>query len=431
MKPAVVEAIAALDPVGRCVIALGGGADSAVLAAGALEAFGDTVVIGVFVNHGLEGSSVLKVKAEELCAHLGIPLHIEKAKVSDGPDLESRARDARYAAISSMLGGDDMCCTGHTRDDQAETTLMRLMRGSGPTGLSGIPKSRGRFRRPLLGFARADLRAIAMTDGLPFTDDPANSDPRFLRSRIRTDLIPHLERDYSEAIRDNLVRSADLVRIDRELIDEIAADIPIRVSRGEVGMPIAVLVTAASAVSARVIRRALRYNHDPYGGSHSDVEAVMATAQDGTTRMLTGDIKCVRDDAEVVLVSKRVVAVPSGQTISIGGTFSWDSGLYSVQVTDRPTLKVTSPRRTAISVVDGGTIAVRGAVDGDRIEIDGGTTPVAEVLRAAGVPARKRAHSMLITVDEQIAAVHGARVAPWARPDSGQSAVVVEWEGHT
>ncbi len=431
MNPAIVEAIRDLDPNGRCVVALGGGADSAVLLAGAVEAFGHDRVVGVFVNHGLEVSPDLMETAKALCAQLSVPIHTEEALVEDGPDLESRARRVRYEALESVLGGSDICCTGHTKDDQAETVLMRLLRGSGPTGLTGIPASRGRFRRPLLAFTRAELRDIAVRDGLPFTDDPANSDPRFLRSRIRADLLPLMEAEYGDSVRDNLVRSSELVADDAVVLDELARSIPIRFSDNEVALPTAALVTQTPAVASRAIRTALARAHAPYRGGFDDVAAVMATVRDGTPRTLSSGVECLWEGPEVVLVLKKATEAPSALVVRTGDHFEWGGRRYRVSTTDRPSLKTTTPARTAIRVEKEGRIGVRGVNDGDRIDIDNGTTPVSEVLRSAGVPARNRPCSMVITVGPRIAAVHGVKVAPWARPVGGQPAVIIEWEGRT
>jgi tRNA(Ile)-lysidine synthase len=431
MNSAIVAAIASLDPKGRCVVALGGGADSAVLLAGATEAFGPDRVIGVFVNHGLEGSAALGSAAHSLCGELGVSILFEEAPVADGPDLESRARDARYSALSNVLGGADICCTGHTRDDQAETVLMRLMRGSGPTGIAGIPSVRGRFRRPLLGFTRSELREEAVNTGLPFADDPANIDERFLRSRVREHLLPFIESEFGDGFKDNLVRSAEIVRIDSAVLEDMAANVPIRIDPGEVGLPVAVLMTQPEAIAARLVRRGLAQIHRPYRGSFDDVAAVMATALDGTRRTLSSDVECAREAAEVVLVQKVSTETAAGLDIAVGDSFDWGPSRFSVGIVTKPSMQATVPRRTAVLVHAGGRLGVRGVRDGDRIDIAGGTSPVSEVLRAGGVPARKRASWMLITVDGNIAAVHGLKVTPWARPVPGQPAVVIEWEGHT
>ncbi len=431
MSPDVVAALAALEFKGTCWVALGGGADSSVLFAAAVEAFGRERVAGLFVDHALEGSSMLRTSAETLGAMLGVPVRVVPAPVPDGSDLESRAREARYAAIDSVVGRDDVCCTGHTSDDQAETVLMRLMRGAGATGLSGIPGARGRFRRPLLGFSRARLREIADELSLPYTDDPANDDPRFLRSRLRNDLIPMIEEGYSDAFRENLARSAELVTQDDTLLEDLAAQAPVCTLADEARIPTAVLATSADAVGARIVRRALAGFFDPYHGGHRDIDAVLATADDGIQRNLAGGLTCLIEDAEVVILAKREVAVPAPIAIDVGSTFEWAGERYTVQIGERPAILAVCPRRTAVRIRANAVLGIRAVVDGDRMDIEGGTTPVSELLRVAGIPQRNRTRSMLITVDDDIAGVFGVRVAPWARPIGGETAVVIEREGHS
>ena len=126
----------------RSVVALGGGADSAMLLYAAVNSGTGAAVRAVFVHHALASSGLLKQSATELASHIGVALTVVNAPVDDGPDLEARARIARYAAIESTTAGDEVILTGHTADDQAETVMMRLMRGSGAGGLAGIPEVR-------------------------------------------------------------------------------------------------------------------------------------------------------------------------------------------------------------------------------------------------------------------------------------------------
>jgi tRNA(Ile)-lysidine synthase len=410
-----------------CVVALGGGADSSVLLAAAVAALGHGRVRGVFVYHALEGSDDLRKAVETLADHLGVECAVVEAVLLDGPDLEARARNARYAALSGALVDHEICCTAHTHDDQAETVLMRLMRGSGATGMSGIPSVRGSFVRPFLEITRADLRAAAEVYLLPFVDDPANDDPRFLRSRIRTELIPEIEGNYASAFRDNLVRTARLSAMDDAVLIAQSAVIPTRSAPGEVAIPTAPLLTAPPALSHRAVRRALGQFHAPYHGSHEDVAAVIATATDGKPRTLTGDIACLRENAEVVLVVKQAIAPPEPVPVVVGEPFRWQSRGYTTGTSMEPSLRTTTGRRTAVRMpIADEEMAIRGLDDGDKIDIDGGSTAATEVLRAAGVPARLRPLWTVVTIDAKIAALHGVKVAPWARPIGGEPAVIIE-----
>jgi hypothetical protein len=275
------------------------------------------------------------------------------------------------------------------------------------------------------------LRDEAVQAGLPFADDPANIDDRFLRSRVRNHLLPMIESEFGEGFKENLARSAGLVRDDDQVLEHLAAAFPVRVGTAEVGLPVALLTTQPEAIAARVVRRGLSQIHHPYHGSYGDVVAVIATANDGVTRTLSSDIECVREGPEVVLVTKSTTDQPREVNIAVGETLVWDGTPFSVRTTTEPAMQSTTPRRTAIDVPDGRRLGVRAVRDGDRIDIENGTTPVSEVLRAGDVPARKRARWMLITVDGKIAAVHGLKVAPWARPVRGHRSVVIELEGRT
>lgn len=416
-------------------VALGGGADSAALLAAAVEACGAGRVRAIFVHHDLEGSDMLRESASLLADKLGVDITVLDARLDDGPDLEARARLARYKAITGNLGDAELCLTGHTSDDQAETVLMRLLRGSGATGMAGIPSVRGSFRRPFLDVARSELRQVAEAQGLPFADDPANTDDRFLRSKIRHKLIPSIEADYGASLRDNLARTAGLVSADDVLLNSVADDVRVRVCRGEVAVPVAALLTSPGAVASRVVRRALEQFHGPYRGSFDDVVSVLATAGDGAGRTLSDNVACVRENAEVVLSRKDHVG-ESGQeafaptAVVVGSTFDWMNDRYTVYTSPSSALAVTVGRRTGLRDLTANEVmAVRCVADGDRIDIDGGTTPVVELLRAAGIPARKRPLWMVVTFGGRIAALHGIRVAPWARPMVGVQAVIIEREG--
>ena len=192
-----------LLPESPLVVALGGGADSAVAAWTAAHR---SSTRGIFVRHGFDGSPALEAAAGELGAHLGIGVTFVDALVLAGPSLESRAREARWVAIADAVGAGETVVTGHTQDDQAETVVMNLMRGSGSAGIAGMLRSRPGVVRPLLGFSRAEIRSLAEELSLPFVDDPANEDKRFLRNRVRRSLLPDLEENYAPGIRATLAR---------------------------------------------------------------------------------------------------------------------------------------------------------------------------------------------------------------------------------
>ncbi len=202
----------------RVLVAVSGGADSLVLL-DCLVAIRDALHLDLtvgHVDHGLRAES--GQDADAVAAHsqaLGILCHVVQIDVRGsaprGATLEQAARDARYAALHQMAlaAGARRIATGHTRTDQAETVLMRLIRGTGPLGLGGVaPRRADAVIRPLLCAGRDEVRAWAAAHCLPIREDPTNRDERHLRNRVRARLLPLL-RDFNPRIESLLADLAD------------------------------------------------------------------------------------------------------------------------------------------------------------------------------------------------------------------------------
>ena len=214
------------DPGDLVLVACSGGADSLALAAAlAFEAPKRGLRTGaVVVDHQLQqGSAAAARRAADQCLALGLgSADVVRAEVvPTGAGPEAEARDERYAQLVAASGGARLVLLGHTRDDQAEQVLLGLARGAGARSLAGMPRARGRFRRPLLGVTREQTRASCHAEGLSWWDDPMNQDPAFLRVRARRALAD-LERDLGPGVRDALARSADLLREDADHLDALA-----------------------------------------------------------------------------------------------------------------------------------------------------------------------------------------------------------------
>jgi tRNA(Ile)-lysidine synthase len=414
-----------LLPESPLVVALGGGADSAVAAWTAAHR---SATRGIFVRHGFDGSPALEAAAGQLGAHLGIGVTLVDAPVGAGPSLESRAREARWVAIADAIGAGETVVTGHTQDDQAETVIMNLMRGSGSAGVAGMLRSRPGVVRPLLGFSRADIRSLAEELSLPFVDDPANEDERFLRNRVRRSLLPDLEENYAPGIRGTLARVGALAAADDRLIERLTDDIPVVEDARTVSIPIAALVTAPQPVAARSIRRALRRFLDPYAGSEADVETVLAIAAGRSeSAMISGSLTVTREGPFVTVDSGHAVgggamslAVSVPGEIRFGGHTLTFEHVGTSQITRVSTL-LLDPE------VFGGTTLIRASTEGDRIDIDGGSKAVRTVLSERGIPVRSRSTWPVVVEGARIAAVVGIRAAPWARPTTRQ-AVAIRWK---
>ena len=200
--------------------AVSGGADSVALldVLHSLRAECALSLHAIHVHHGLRPEADADADfVRALCERMGVPLSTERVSVKQEPPwdgLEAEARRARYGAFREVARriGAQLIATGHTADDQAETVLMRLLEGAGPRGLAGIAPARGMLVRPLLGARRADVEAHLRGRGLDWVEDASNRDPRFLRNRIRHEVLPFLAHAVNPSIVDHLARSAALVR---------------------------------------------------------------------------------------------------------------------------------------------------------------------------------------------------------------------------
>lgn len=414
------------------VVALGGGADSAMLLHAALGSSNGASVQAVFANHALDSSELLKQSAMDLTAYLGVPLTIVDAMVTDGPDLEIRARNARYEAIEAVIGTNDVGLTGHTADDQAETVLMRLMRGSGAGGLAGIPAVRGVWHRPFLSFRRTDLRSEVVRLSLPFVDDPANTDDRFLRSRIRHHLLPEIERTYAPGIADDLIRTATLLANDDALLSSMSDQIPITELGGHITLPVAAILASPNPVASRSVRTALRRCGDVYPGSMTDIETALGVARTGSAAMISGNIRVSRQSALLVFQVDEPTSSHDPVIFNGGEAFRWNGDTYDAAWAVAPTATRTAGRFSVIAANSGhDPFAVRGVREGDRLDIGTGSTPVTEILRNGGVPPMQRPLWPVISCGDRIAAVHGVRTAAWAQPRNGDKVLVIEREVRT
>jgi tRNA(Ile)-lysidine synthase len=267
---------AGLAPGDLVLVACSGGADSLALAAAlAFEAprlgFRGG---GVTVDHGIQQGSAEQAGrvARELAAmgldpvrSVGVTVArpgagqpADARRMPDYPGPEGAARAARYRALDEAASacGAAAILLGHTRDDQAETVLLGLARGSGTRSLAGMPERNGRCLRPLLGVGRATTRAACAALGLEPWDDPQNADPGYARARVRHRVLPVLEAELGPGVTEALARSAGLLRSDADFLDALAAAEAERLGRGGPGIGIADLAALAPGIRSRVLRNA-------------------------------------------------------------------------------------------------------------------------------------------------------------------------------
>ena len=278
VRLAVRRCLADAPTEGPVVVGCSGGADSlALVAATVFECRRGRPVVGATVDHGLqEGSAAHADRVVAQMARLGVDetLTARVRVEASGQGPEAAAREARYAVLEEVArrAGSLVVLLGHTLDDQAETVLLGLTRGSGGRSIAGmrrvLPGSGGdpatpAFHRPLLDVTRAQTEQACRAEGLEPWSDPHNEDPRFTRARVRHRVLPVLEEELGPGVAATLARTADLLREDMELLDRLADGALDRARTDDTGRPglapgldTAVLEAQPRALSTRVLRRA-------------------------------------------------------------------------------------------------------------------------------------------------------------------------------
>lgn len=247
--------------VGPVFMAVSGGPDSMALMVLARAA--GLQGTAIHVDHGLRPESDAEADVVSVAAtRLGFGFSSARVDVGEGPDLEARARRARYGALPAGV------LTGHTMDDQAETVLLNVLRGAGIDGLAGMRAGSGvDVIRPLLGIRRADTTEVCRRAGITPIADPSNRDPRFRRNRVRHEILPVLDRVAERDLVPVLARQAGLAADDSELLDRLAADLD--------PTDVLALRSAPIALARRALRSWLRSGAGHHPPSAAEVARVL------------------------------------------------------------------------------------------------------------------------------------------------------------
>src|SRR5262249_15523177 len=266
---ACIEAHAMLSRGAKVIVAVSGGADSMALlfALFQLRVVYNATLVVAHVNHQLRGEEAERdaLFAEQQAAHLGLPFYQTRVDVktlqhSSKMSLQHAARQVRYHFFHALCQTLDATrvALGHTADDQAETLLMRLLRGGGPTGFAGIPAGRLPFIRPLIAVSRHTIHAYLQAESLPWVEDSSNTHPVYLRNRIRLDLLPQLQQYNPQLVR-RLNELADMLRADSQVleqqVDEWALQTLAWQARSRVEIYCSLFGLAPVAIQRRLLRR--------------------------------------------------------------------------------------------------------------------------------------------------------------------------------
>ena len=400
-------------------VACSGGADSLALLA--LSAEAGLLPVAVHVDHGARAGSAAEAEVVAAFAErLGTGFAAETVAVPPGPNFEARAREARYDALERARQrlGCTAVLVGHSRDDQAETVLLNVLRGAGVSGLAGMPARRGTIVRPLLGVPRAELAAVCAGLGLSPLVDPMNADPAHLRVWLRREVIPALEAGAGRDLRVVLARQADVARADSDLLDMLADGLLGEAAGG--GPPGERLqVPVLRAAPEALLRRAVRLWLGPPAPSAAHVEDVVGVVR--------GERRAAELPAGVVVTRaggfvNRRLDISCGQSttdvqtpihVDLPGTAAGFGVELTAWVEQAAPVRWPDGRWTAVVDADlaGERAVLRPPVAGERFVPLGltGHKAVVDALAEIGVPAAERArHPILAGVAKEGAGPDGS-----------------------
>ncbi|MDR5697344.1 MAG: tRNA lysidine(34) synthetase TilS [Armatimonadota bacterium] len=437
-----VERHGLFGPETRILVACSGGRDSVALLL-ALRGFGApwrlSLEVG-HVHHGLRKSADADAAfVQGLCRDLGMPVHVERVEGLDGAGLEARARQARYEALRRMAerAGAPLVATGHTMDDQAETVLLRLLRGAGPGALAGILPRRTLgggvdVVRPLLWTRRADLEVLVRDAGVGWREDETNRDLRIARNRIRHRVLPVLAEENPRVV-ETLAHVAEIVREEETEWVERTLRALAAVARAEGGswrISLHRFRELPVALQRRVLREVAARAGNEDGISFVQLENVRWQALRGRTgseTTLPGGLRARRTSEELVIGTPSEEELPAVEVCLPvpGRVLSTELGLLvetSVEPADAP----REPRGTWEVELDpevaASGLVLRNRRPGDRLNLPGvrGGRKVSDVLTDAKVPRWERGRVGVIAAPSgEVLWVIGHRAAARARPRVG------------
>lgn len=411
------------DYNGRIVLGFSGGLDSSVLLEALVRAGLGARVTAVHVNHGIATDAGAWARH---CRHVaerhGLAFRVEEISVSPGGNLEARAREARYEAYRRHLTRGDKLWLAHHRSDQAETLLLRLMRGAGSRGLAGMA---GRSTthagievvRPLLGLSRDELKDIAHQWDLSWIDDPSNLDTTFDRNFVRLEVMPLLQQRWPGAA-ERVAVTADRLREDALLLDELACLDLDHCNVAEDRLDLAPF----RELSAHRQRNLLRGWLGRRGFSPPDarvlqrvVDEVITARPDAEPRVDWPAGVFMRYADRLWLLEQEALLPWSGEaTWTPGRTTNLNLGVLRIEIA------AEGEPADLVLPVDRGDFVMRPKTGGERLLLRGHHRKVKEAWRVAGVPPWRRGQLPLFWHNDELVAVPYFGVADNWQPDEGE-----------
>jgi len=413
------------------LIGLSGGADSVALTCALID-LRERLGLGVtaaHLNHRIRGieSDCDEDFVRAMGARLGIELIVERADGLDSSgNLEERAREVRHAFLlrAAAQSGADFVALGHHRDDQAETVLMRLMRGAGAAGMAAMSeRGPGKIIRPMLSISRAEIREYLSARGIPFVEDSSNSSRDILRNRIRTELIPMLEREYAPGLGGRLVELASEMRSLDDLVSAIAARELDAIRVGNGALDVSGFGAMNRAVQAVAIRLFLAEQMGSLRRiSRAHVEALRRLMLDGgpsDSIDLPGGWRAAREYCLLKLVHpraemKRTAPAEFSVAISRDGLTVVQEAGFRFEASTIAASSASMPDSLSVAIFDAakigdGRLLVRNFIEGDSLRPIGmrGTRKVHDVFVDRKLPRARRERFPVVTAGDAIAWLPG------------------------
>ena len=385
---------ALICPGDQITVAVSGGADSVALLFG-LYLLREKLNIRLYAahfNHGLRGreSDEDEFFVCQLCDRYDIPLTVGRKRVKSGKKgLEAAAREARYNFFDT-LGG--KIATAHTADDNAETVLLHLIRGTGLKGLGAIAPQRGNVIRPMLSVTRQEVEAFLAEYCLSYRTDSSNNTDQFLRNRVRHHVMPLL-RQENPRISENLSAMAQRLRLDEQALQDLAET--------EAEPEISALREMHPAVRSRAIERFLKENgvKEPEAEHISLTEALIFSDKPGAKANLPGGVTVCRQYDR--LTAQKPAQVLTQTPLPCPGTV--EVGAYRITCT--PAKEIVNSKE--VFTLPAGDWVIRGRREGDALRLSGGTKSLKKLFIDRKIPAAQRPGIPLIADEAGVAAVYG------------------------
>jgi tRNA(Ile)-lysidine synthase len=420
---------AGIRPGASILVGLSGGADSVTLVSAFVEMRErlGLKISAAHLNHGIRGAECDRDEefVRDMCARLGIGLVIERAEgLGAVANLEERAREVRreFLERTADLMGAEFVALGHHRDDQAETVLMRLMRGAGAAGMAAMAeRGPGKIIRPMLSLTRREIREYLGARRISFVEDSSNSSRDILRNRVRAELIPMLERDYAPGFSGRLVELASEMRSLDELVTAIAA----RELDAMVAIGGALDVSGFSALNRAVRAVVVRLHLSERMGSlrrisRAHIDAVLHLILEGgpsDSINLPGGWRAERQYNLLRLMRlpvRKAISEDYSVAIAMEGVTIVDAARYRFAASTMAAAHASMPASLSVAMFDAAKIAdaglvVRSFIPGDRIRPIGmrGTRKVHDVFVDRKLPRARRERFPIVTVAGTVAWVPG------------------------